>query len=104
MQAQKNLALKRRSLSRRRGIPANETRDRPVAFGLAGQKGLQMFRDDLIQKALVGMARLVGGGQACHLPEGMRPANVKKVLQRQIRVTPRTPSNPASKLRMRSTP
>jgi hypothetical protein len=50
------------------------------------------------------MARLVGGGQACHLPEGMRPANVKKVLQRQIRVTPRTPSNPASKLRMRSTP
>jgi hypothetical protein len=59
--------------------PLHETRNRTVAFGLVGQEGLHMFGDDLIEKAVFGMARLVDGGRA-HAPD--RKARGRPTLKR----------------------
>lgn len=48
-------------------LPLDDTWNRTVPFGLAGQKRLKMFGGDRIQKTVFGTARLVGGGKT-HAP------------------------------------
>ena len=52
------------TFQKRSEFPLDETGNRAAPFGLPRQKGFQMCGDGLVEKTLLGIAGLVGGGTA----------------------------------------